>query len=154
MLSPHVKSGDTFLLTAENVTFAQFMERLQSLEPSVQAPRFTIPPLLSRVGAFCLRLVDPANERYDAVFVEMGNRYWNVSAQRAVEVLNFSPRPVRDTLSDTISYVKMHPASAGSSGETKGNACKRLLPSKARRVMACLLCGIVLLVLLRAFLVQ
>lgn len=96
--------GSRYLLGARNMTLASFMGRLERLSGK-RAPRLRLPGALERISA---RVVEGVSRRLgrepflDLASVEMAQAYWYLDSTRARRDLGFAPRPVDETLRDTL----------------------------------------------------
>lgn len=95
--------GVGYMLTGANLTVRDFLMLLEQ-SSGVQAPAFEIPRALVDRAEGLLKKASrlKALGGLDEQTVEMGCRYWYVSAKRAREALGFTPRPIEDTIRDTI----------------------------------------------------
>lgn len=99
--------GVGYLLGAVNFEVRDFLLGLEQVS-GVRAPSFTLPR----------RLVDRAQGLFKAISgmsafggleaqtFEMGCEYWYIDSSRAMEELDFAPRPWLETLSDTVSDIR------------------------------------------------
>jgi dihydroflavonol-4-reductase len=102
------RSGQRYLLSGENVTTAQLLERAASLA-GVRAPRFTPPMALVRLLVGALELVGsirgkPAPISRDVLQV-VGRYAWYDTSKARTE-LGWSSRPLDETLADTIRWLR------------------------------------------------
>ncbi len=103
------RSGASYLLGAYNGTMLQLFELLERLT-GVPKPAFSVPGWVARSGAVALDFVnrrvrgnyDPS---VDPVRAEMGCHFWSISSDAARRDLGFSPRPIRVTIADTLSFM-------------------------------------------------
>lgn len=109
-MGPNGKSGETYLLTAYNGSILDFFNILQTIS-GVPRPSLTIPGWFSIITLYSLDFVnrrvkgkwDPS---MDPVKAEMSRCWWNVDATKAIKELNFNPRPIEETINDTINSLK------------------------------------------------
>ena len=109
MLSGEVTLGTAMNLTAANCSIREFAE-LVAKYTGVPAPSFALPSSVARIGGRLLNtyhelMQEGKDSLTDPVVVEMGQRYWNVSCQRAVDLIDFEPRECRETIVDTAQYL-------------------------------------------------
>lgn len=112
LAAEHGRSGQRYLLSGENLTVNQLLEQAASLA-GVRAPHFTPPTVLLRALVGILEAVSsirrkPAPLTRDAL--QIIGRYAWYDASKARAELGWSSRPLRDTLSDTISWLRTEPA--------------------------------------------
>jgi len=108
----------TYLLTAHNSSLRSFFTVLQQLT-NVDPPFWSKIPW--PVIITCAHVLNTYNTSLrgkwksgvDPVKAEMTAMWWNVSPERAVTELGFAPRPIRDTLADTIDWVRRNPPPGG-----------------------------------------
>lgn len=86
-------------LPGAQMTLKQYFERLARVS-GVPGPRFQIPywAALALAHAARGRLMDP-------VVIEMGHHFWGLSSRYAEE-LGYRPRPVDETLADTVAWLR------------------------------------------------
>jgi dihydroflavonol-4-reductase len=102
----------TYLLTAMNCSTRELFEMLESLT-GVQKPRISAPAFVAKNGAFLLdwinrRVRGKYDPSVDPVRGEMSCHWWSASSLAAQQDLNFRPRPIRQTLMDTIAFIRKH----------------------------------------------
>lgn len=106
------KSGATYLLGGYNATMLQLFTLLENMT-GVAKPSIAVPAWVARSGAVVLDLFnrkirgkyDPS---VDPVRAEMGSHFWSISSDAAKRDLQFAPRPIKDTIRDTLQYMKSH----------------------------------------------
>ena len=100
--------GTRYVLGAANLTIAELFHRLERLS-GVRGPRLRLPNAVARAGASVLergaRLLG-RTPPVDRASVEMAERYWYIDSARARRDLGFAPRPVDETLADTIADLR------------------------------------------------
>ncbi len=102
------KVGERYLVGGPNWTFAEFFARLERIS-KVEAPLVRLPKAASILGA---RLLEEVYERrgleapVDAVSVEMAQHYWYIDCAKAQRELGFEHREPRETLADTVQYLR------------------------------------------------
>jgi dihydroflavonol-4-reductase len=102
------RSGQRYLLSGDNVTADQLLQQVASIT-GVRAPRFKAPkPLLSvLIGA--LELVSRLRGKPAPVtreVLQVIGRYAWYDTSKARTELGWSPRPLRETLSDTVHWLQ------------------------------------------------
>ena len=102
------RSGQRYLLSGENVTTNQLLEQVASIA-GVRAPRFAPPATLLRVLVGALEFVSsirgkPAPLTRDAL--QIVGRYAWYDTTKARRELGWSSRPLNETLSDTIRWLR------------------------------------------------
>ena len=109
----HGEPDGTYLLTTINCSIKDMFLQLQSI--SGVAPPFwsKLPWPIIIAGAHVLntlntQLVGEWKSGVDPVKAEMTASFWNVSPERAILELGFRPRPVRDTLRETVLWIQEH----------------------------------------------
>lgn len=103
------RSGERYLLSGENITVNQLLEQAASIA-GVRAPHFTPPTWLLRVlvgilEAFSSIRGKPAPLTRETLQI-IGRYAWYDTSKARTE-LGWSSRPLRETLSDTISSLRM-----------------------------------------------
>lgn len=97
----------SYLLGAINLTLEELTERLARIS-GVRAPRLKAPAGLTRMAARAWgKLGKPGGgigplRSLDPVAVEMAQYFWYIDSSRAREELGWRPRPVDETLADTV----------------------------------------------------
>ncbi len=92
----------------------EFFAQIEALS-GVPGPRWTLPyrsaHVLARVveGIGTRLLGEPPHLLPDPVVVEMAAHHWAVRSLYAEAELGYHPRPARDTLRDTIEWLRAHP---------------------------------------------
>jgi dihydroflavonol-4-reductase len=106
------RSGQRYLLSGENLTANELFEQIASLT-GVRAPRFTPPTFLLRTLVGALELVSSIRGKPSPVTREvlqiLGRYAWYDTSKARAE-LGWSSRPIRETLADTIQWLR-NPAS-------------------------------------------
>ena len=106
------KSGQRYLLSGENITAKHLIEQVSSMV-GVQPPRFTAPAFLLTVLVGALGLVSsvrgtpPAIDR--DVLQILGRHAW-YDTSRARTELGWTTRPLSETLTDTVAWLRQNPA--------------------------------------------
>ena len=97
-----------YLLGARNLSMTAFFGLLEQVSGR-RAPRLRLPSQVERAGA---RLMTWAFKRagrqapLDLASVEMAQAYWYIDSTLARHALGFDPRPIRETLQDTIADIR------------------------------------------------
>jgi len=100
-------SGRRYIIGGTNILLREYHELLGKLT-NRRAPRFRLPPSLAEplavVGRFYYRMLGlkPYVTRGD---VRMGRHYWLFDYTRAKSELGFTPRPVEESLRDTLLWL-------------------------------------------------
>jgi len=102
------RSGERYLLAGENVTTNQLLERAAAIA-SVRAPRFTPPMFLVNGAVAAIGLLSrlrgkPAPLTRDVL--QIVDRYAWYDTAKARAGLGWTPRPLDDTLRDTIGWLR------------------------------------------------
>jgi dihydroflavonol-4-reductase len=102
------RSGQRYLLSGENVTVDQLLQRAASIA-GVRAPRFRPPTILLRalvtgVELFCAMTGRPAPVTRDVL--QIIGRYAWYDTSKARSELGWTPRPLGATLDDTIRWLR------------------------------------------------
>jgi nucleoside-diphosphate-sugar epimerase len=85
----------------------EFFGMIEALS-GVPGPRFVVPRVPARAAAsLCARL--GVNWVPDPVVVEMASHYWGTTSLYARDELDYHSRPGKETLSDTIAWLREHP---------------------------------------------
>jgi dihydroflavonol-4-reductase len=108
------RSGQRYLISGHNVTSSQLLEQAAAIA-GVRAPRFAAPkPLLTTVVGLVEILSKvrgkPAPVTRDVL--QIIGRYAWYDTSRARAELGWEPRPLRQTLQDTIAWLRDQPAAA------------------------------------------
>lgn len=101
------KRPRTYLLTAENWSMQKFFRELESIS-GVRAPGFQASSQMLRLSGAAAKLLGEPSFLPDAESLRMSALYWYVRADRAKAELGFAPRPARETLKDTVEYIRSH----------------------------------------------
>lgn len=101
----------TFLLTAENWSLLRFFRELESIT-GVRAPGIQASARMLRLSGAASRLLGSPRFLPDPESLRMSALYWYVRADRAAKELGFQPRPARETLKDTVDYIRAHDLTA------------------------------------------
>lgn len=116
-------SGDRYLLSGENVTADELLSRVSRIAGS-RVPRLHLPPWLLRGLVGALGVVSRVTRKPPAVTGEVldiiGRHAWYDTSKARTE-LGWTPRPLDDTLRDTIAWLR-DPGAAGTSGAARAVA--------------------------------
>ncbi len=99
---------EKYLLGAENMTFGEFLGRLERLS-GVPAPMLRMPRKLAVAGASMINSLFKHWNRTSPVVaeeVEQAEYFWYFDSGKAKAGLNFRPRDPQETLQDTISFIR------------------------------------------------
>jgi dihydroflavonol-4-reductase len=102
------RSGERYLLSGENITTDRLVEEVTSIT-GVPGPRFTAPAFLLGVLVKGLELFSSVSGKPPAVtsdVLEILGRYAWYDTSKARRELGWTPRPLRDTLADTIGWLQ------------------------------------------------
>ena len=103
--------GHTYLIGATNLTLAELFDHLARLS-GVPAPRLKLPYALAhtgaRLGSKLMGAFGKHDPGLDPVVVEMANHFWYLDDAAARRDLGWNPRPLEDTLRDSIAWVRAH----------------------------------------------
>ena len=102
------RSGERYLLTGENVTADQLLQRSAAIA-GVRAPRWKPPMFLARGAIAVLELVSRLRGRPAPVtgeLLQVFNRYAWYDATKAQTELGWTHRPLDQTLTDTIAWLR------------------------------------------------
>lgn len=102
------RSGERYLLSGENVTTDQLVEQVAAIT-GVRGPRFTAPPFLVHGVVGALELLSRLRGKPPAVtrdVLQILGRFAWYDTSKARRELGWTPRPLRETLTDTISWLR------------------------------------------------
>jgi dihydroflavonol-4-reductase len=108
------RSGERYLLSGENITVNQLLERIASMA-GVRAPRFTPPTILLRAAIGAVEVFCGITGRSAPVtreVLQIIGRYAWYDTSKARSELGWMPRPLRDTLQDTVRWLQNPDATA------------------------------------------
>jgi dihydroflavonol-4-reductase len=116
--------GRRYLLSGENVTTSQLLEQAAAIA-GVKAPTFTPPTFLVRAAVAALEAVSrvrgkPAPVTRDVLQI-IGRFAW-YDTSRARADLGWTPRPLRETLEDTIQWLRLPESQRAQRGQEQGAA--------------------------------
>ncbi len=97
----------TYLLTAENWSMLRFFKELESIT-GVRAPGIQASAQMLKLSGAASRLLGSPRFLPDPESLRMSALYWYVRAGRAAAELDFKPRTARETLKDTVDYIRSH----------------------------------------------
>ena len=101
------RSGQRYLISGYNVTTSQWLEQLAAIA-DVPAPRFTLPKLLIEAIASAVEVFSKVRGKpapIDRSAVQLIGRYSWYDTTRASSELGWQPRPLHQTLEDTIRWL-------------------------------------------------
>jgi dihydroflavonol-4-reductase len=102
------RSGQRYLLSGENVTFDQLAEQVAAIT-GVRGPRFTAPAFLVRGLVGTLELLSRVRGKPPAItrdVLQILGRYAWYDTTKARTELGWTPRPLGETLTDTIKWLR------------------------------------------------
>lgn len=101
------EAGVGYLLGAMNLTVREFLSRLSQVS-GVAAPAMSIPrKAVDKAGPVLKWLSGTrAFGGLKPQTFEMGCYYWYIDSGRAIDELGFSPRPLSETLGDTVDWLR------------------------------------------------
>lgn len=120
------RSGERYLLSGENVTTDQLLEQAAAIA-GVRAPRFTPAPFLVRGLVGALELISTIRRRPAPItrdVLQIIGRYAWYDTSKARAELGWVPRPLRETLEDTIRWLRSPVPSAAADAREKGTAVR------------------------------
>jgi dihydroflavonol-4-reductase len=121
------RSGQRYLLSGENVTVNQLFEQVASIA-GVRAPRFTPPTILLHALVGVLGVVSSIRGKPAPItreVLQIVGRYAWYDTSRARSELGWSSRPLRETLTDTIQWLRDPVASAAAARASEHEAAVR-----------------------------
>jgi dihydroflavonol-4-reductase len=101
-------SGERYLLGGENVTTNQLLQRAANIA-SVRAPRFTPPTMLLQAAVSAMGLYSRLRRKPAPItreVLQVIGRYAWYDAGKARTELGWTPRPLNQTLADTIAWLR------------------------------------------------
>ena len=87
---------------------ARFVREMEEVS-GVRAPTRQLNKSILDIGSSIVRLLGEPSFLPDAESMKMASLYWYVDATRAKEELGFNTRPARETLRDTIDFIRAMP---------------------------------------------
>ena len=102
------KTGESYILSGERITVAELMLALEELT-GVKAPRYKMPFWLARVMVIFAPLyyrLSGAKPRFTSDSIRILRSNSLISSQKARRELGYSPRPIRESIADTIQWLK------------------------------------------------
>lgn len=102
------RSGQRYLLSGHNMTINQWLEQAAAVA-GVPPPRFTLPKLLIEVIAIAVEMLSKVRGKpapIDRRAVQFIGRYSWYDTTRAHSELGWQPRPLQQTLEDTIRWLR------------------------------------------------
>jgi dihydroflavonol-4-reductase len=102
------RSGERYLLSGENITTDRLVEEVASIT-GVPGPRFTAPAFLVRTLVRALELIGSVTGKPSAIssdVLQIIGRYAWYDTSKARRELGWTPRPLRETLGDTIGWLR------------------------------------------------
>jgi dihydroflavonol-4-reductase len=108
------RSGQRYLLSGENLTVSQLFEQVAAIT-GVRAPRFTPPTFIVHALVGAIELVSNVRRKSAPItrdVLQIIGRYAWYDTSKARTELDWTPRPLHDTLSDTIQWLRSQSAGA------------------------------------------
>jgi dihydroflavonol-4-reductase len=108
LASERGRSGQRYLLSGENVTTNQLLEQAAAIA-GVRAPRFKPPMVLVRTLVGALEAISAIRGKPAPItreVLQVVGRYAWYDTTKARSELGWSPRPLRETLEDTIRWLR------------------------------------------------
>jgi dihydroflavonol-4-reductase len=109
------RSGERYLLSGNNVTTDELVEQVAALT-GVRPPRFTAPAWLVRGLVGVLGVLGRVRGKPPAItsdVLQILGRYAWYDTRKARTELGWTPRPLAETLTDTIAWLKAQPPKPG-----------------------------------------
>jgi dihydroflavonol-4-reductase len=120
------RSGQRYLLSGENVTTNQLLEQAAAIA-GVRAPKFTPPMFLVRTLVGALEVISSIRGKPAPLtreVLQVVGRYAWYDTRKARTELGWSPRPLRETLEDTIRWLRNPVSPAASQTRQHGAAVR------------------------------
>ena len=95
----------SYLLGGANLKFDELFAELERLS-GIRAPRLKVPGSLVAAATKAIAPISGSRESLDPVVAEMTRHYWFIDSRFAQEDLGFRPRPLDETLNDTIDWIR------------------------------------------------
>ena len=121
------RSGQRYLLSGENVTTNQLLEQAASIA-GVRAPRFKPPMLLVRTLVGALEVISSIRGKPAPItreVLQVVGRYAWYDTTKARTELGWTPRPLRETLEDTIRWLRNPLSTSAAPQEQQHKAAAR-----------------------------
>ena len=102
------KTGECYILSGERVTIAQLMEYMEDIS-KIPKPRLKIPGFIAKIFAPFAEMHYRIHNRvplFTIYSVATLHSNCNFSNKKAVRYLGYRSRPIRDTLRDTVDWLK------------------------------------------------
>jgi len=102
------KKGENYILSGERITVSQLMNMLEEIT-GVKAPKYYLPANLAKFIAtfmpiyYKITKIKPYFTKY-SIDVLLSNS--NISHEKATRELGYNPRPIKESIRDTISWLK------------------------------------------------
>jgi dihydroflavonol-4-reductase len=119
------KSGERYILGAENLTWPQLIDRVADLS-GVRYPVMALPAGIGRVGRVreALGLPGPISAEAE----DLMGKDWRFSSKKARRELGYRPRPLDETLQATIEWYR-ELIDAGAFADSEGSGLSRIADS-------------------------
>lgn len=121
------RSGERYLLSGENTTVNQLLEQAASIA-GVRAPHFVPPMFVVRTLVGALELVSALRGKPAPLtreVLQIVGRYAWYHTKKARTELGWSPRPLRETLVDTIGWLQDAPVRTAAHRPAEGGVASR-----------------------------
>ena len=105
------RSGQRYLLSGENITAQQLLEQVAAIT-GVRPPRFTAPIALLRVLVGAVELLSRIRRTPPPItgdVLQIFGRYAWYNTAKSRDELGWMPRPLKETLTDTIQWLRAQP---------------------------------------------
>ena len=102
------RSGSRYILSGDNVTTDQLVEQVSAIA-GVRPPRFTVPAFFVRALLGVLELLSKARGKPPKItgdVLQLLGRYAWYDTSKARAELGWTPRPLRETLTETIQWLR------------------------------------------------
>jgi dihydroflavonol-4-reductase len=102
------RSGSRYLLSGDNVTIDQLVEQVSAIA-GVRPPRFTVPAFIVRGLVGVLELLSKVRGKPPEItgdVLQLLGRYAWYDTSKARAELGWTPRPLRETLTETIQWLR------------------------------------------------
>jgi len=112
------RSRERYLLSGENVTTSQLLQQAAAIA-NVRAPRFMLPTIVLHGAVGAVELLSKLRGKPAPVtrgVLQIIGRYAWYDTSKARTELGWAPRPLRETLEDTIGWLRAPAASAAAEG--------------------------------------
>lgn len=108
LASKYGRKGETYILSGERITVHEIMSNLEKIT-GMKAPMIKIPSWLVK----CVSKVTPVYYKltnnkplFTSYSIEVLNSNCDISSAKAQKELNFSPRPIKESIKDSVEWFK------------------------------------------------